>query len=195
MKRIFGGFRKPELFVLGIILIASAFTLGSSYVQTIGPFYRSAAGFNTLMAGQAGGRVVYARTGTDSLRVGQVVYWSDTNKVATSTTLAAYNTIAGVVVGGELTGMEAQTAITDTSDLATGVSSTGLAIVLTQGRTWVLNDANGAITIGQRIIPSNATAGRAEVITSAIDTNYRAIGKAVVGAASGTAILTDVNIH
>lgn len=192
MKR---GFRKVELLVLGIVLMVSAFTFGQSYVQVLGPFYRSNAGFHTLMAGQAGGRVVYAVNGeaTDSLRVGQVVYWSDTNQVAHSSTLAAYNTIAGVVVGGASTSMQAMTAITDTSTLAAVPDA--LAIVLTQGRTWVLNDGNGAITIGQRIIPSDATSGRSEVVTSAIDTNYRVIGKAVVPAASGTATLADVNIH
>lgn len=185
---------KSQYVLLGLfVLTVVGFTAASLDVQTIG-FYRAPV-YSSTAGGQAGGRVVFARTGTDSLRVGQVVYWSDTNTVATSSTLAAYNAIAGVVVGGSATAMQALNELTDTSTLATTATSTSTVIVLTQGRTWVLNDANGAIAVGNRIIPSNATAGRSEIVTSAIDTNYRVIGKAVVPAAAGKATLTDVNIR
>lgn len=193
MKKKFGF----ALLVFGVAVLSAFGTatfMATTQVQRIGPFWRSVATYDSLTALQAGGRVVIAHNGeaSDSLRIGQVVFWSDTNEVSVSATLADYNKIAGVVVGGASTDMQAGTAISDTSTLAAVPGAR--VIVLVQGRTWVLNDANGAITIGQRIIPSDATQGRAEVITTAIDSNFRAIGKAVVGSAASKAILTEVNI-
>lgn len=184
--------------IIGLTVFAalvSGFTLfANTQVHLIGPFWRSSSSFDSLTALQVGGNVVIAINGesTDSLRVGMVAFWSDTNKVSISATLADYNKIAGVVVGGASTEMQAKDAITDTSALAAVPGAR--VLILKQGRTWVLNDAAGAIAAGERVIPSDATQGRTEKITTAIDTNYRAIGKAVVGAAASKATLVDVVI-
>jgi predicted DCC family thiol-disulfide oxidoreductase YuxK len=189
------------LFLVGFIGLVSAAAASSYMIVTMavtrfGPFYNSQVAFDSLNGGQPGGEVRTAIVGgtTDTLRIGDVVYWSDTNKVTKSTTRALYNAIAGVVVGGAST--SDRTSIV-AADVGTVAATTGKrVIILKQGRTWMKSDANAAIIAGRRLLPSDSIAGRFDTSLTAtvIDSFYRMIGRNVnAGSALGT-VLVDVNI-
>src|SRR5678810_561659 len=113
---------------LGLILFimsVSAFTiLTTTYkqVKTLGPYYNTTEKYSASLGGQAGGEVRIFLNGVDTLIVGDVVYISANNTVRKSATLANYNKVAGVVVGGTKTNMSGATS----APAATAVSYTHL---------------------------------------------------------------------
>lgn len=179
---------------LAILTFAVVLVAAAAYrsVQRIGPFFTSTVNFDSTAGGQVGGEV---RTylAADSLRIGDVVYISAANTVAKSATLANYNTLAGVVVGGARQNMNASIDTAGVSVLA--ATANQRVVVLRRGRTYVTNDANATLSAGALVIPSDATAGRVEVKTSAIDTAYRVVGRVPIGGAVNTKVLIDVNVR
>ena len=183
-------------FVVLVSVISTAAMLATSQIQTLAPFYTSRIAPDSLTGGNAGGRFNYAITGaTDSLYVGDVVYWADTNKVRKSATLANYSMIAGVVVGGAITGTNL--AHTAAADVGTRASAPGQwVLICKQCRTWMKSSNNAAWIAGRRVLPSDSLAGQLDtaLTASVIDTFYRMIGRTVGAAAALGTVLVDVNI-
>ena len=161
-----------------------------------GSYWTPATNPDSLTGAGAGGRVHYAIAGTtDTLRAGDVVYWADTNKVKRSATLADYNAIAGVVVGGALTG--ANFAYNASGDAGTQVAAPGQWVALCKTcRVWMRSSNNAAWISGRRVLPSDSLAGRLDTTLTAavIDSQWRAVGRTVSAAAAVGAVLVDVNI-
>jgi hypothetical protein len=155
------------------------------------PFFTSNVAFDSTTGSQPGGLVRLA-VADDSLLIGDVVYWSGQSAVTKSSTLAKYDSIAGVVVGGTKQSLQASIAAADVGTLAAAPNER--VWILYNGRTWVKNDANATLVTGSQVIPSNATAGRVEVRTTAIDTFYRVVGKVITGGAVNTNVLVSVNV-
>lgn len=179
---------------VGALLVTTAFSV--SFVTTYPvarniPFFTSNIAFDSTTGSQPGGAVRLA-VADDSLLIGDVVYWSAQSAVTKSTTLANYNALAGVVVGGTKQNLTASVSSADVGTLAAAPNEK--VWILTQGRTWVKNDANATLVLGTFVIPSDATAGRVEVKTTAIDTNYRTVGRVITGGAVNTAVLISVNV-
>lgn len=185
--------KKLKAGVLVLLVIATAaFTsvvVTTANVQRIGPHYTSSAAWDSAAGNQAGGRVVYALA-ADSEKIGDVVYWSGNNAVSKSATLANYNAIAGVVVGGARQSMRPSYVAADVGTLA--ATANQRIIILKEGRAWVQNDTvTGGITAGTRIIPS-LVAGKIKAASTAIDSAGRVLGRIVVGGAASTTVLADV---
>lgn len=190
--------KKSRLVTLGLfIALVSGFTIfASSQVRRIGPYWVSSNAYDSLTGGQVGGNVVIAINGesTDTLTVGMVVFWSDTNEVSVSATLANYNTIAGVVVGGKLTSDLAKDA---SGDVGTAAAAPGQRVILLkQGRAWMKLGQNAAVIAGRKLVPSDSVQGSVDTMLTAavIDTHYRYIGRNIKAAGAVSAILVDVNI-
>lgn len=189
--------KRTLLGLLAAVLTISAAPVIATYysVARFTPYYTSSAAWTVSAPGQAGGRVNTFTVGTaDTLKFGDVVWLTGVgDSVHKSATLANYNTIAGVVVGGQR--MNGATGIAS-SDSGTIAGTAGQYVfVLKQGRAWVLNDANGTIAGGVSVIPSDATAGAVETRTTAIDTLFRTIGRVVVSTAASKMMLVDVNVR
>lgn len=182
------------LFV-GAILATTAFTMLPVTTYPVArniPFFTSNVAFDSATGKQPGG-MVRLFVADDSLLIGDVVYSSAISAVTKSSTLASYNAIAGVVVGGTKQSLTGSVASADVGTLAAAPNER--VWVLTQGRTWIMNDANATLAVGALVIPSDATAGRIEVKTTAIDTNYRTIGRVLVGGLVNVPVLVNVNIR
>jgi hypothetical protein len=188
---------------LGLALFAvavSGFTtamLATMSVTRFGPFFMPQTAFDSLTGGQPGGQVrVYIVGGTtDTLLVGDVVYFSDTNKVTKSATLANYNRLAGVVVGGTRTDNRA--AVT-ASEVGGSAGTSGQRVfVLKQGRTWIRSSQNAVIIAGKTVLPSDSIAGRFDTTLTAavIDTQHRILGRTVIATAALGVGLIDVNVR
>lgn len=199
-------FKKREYLVLGILLL-SAFAavaptiLASLPVKRDGAFITSAVAFDSLGSGQPGGRVALARAPYgDSLFIGDVVYYNADNQVTVSTTLAAYNTLAGVIVGGsQQTNLESVISADDVGTLAAFETTTNSTTpqyvwILKFGRTWIKADGNGSIAAGEQVIPSVSSTGQIRPRTTAIDTFHRVLGRAVKAGAASATIPVDVNV-
>jgi len=92
-----------------------------------------------------------------SLNVGDVVYFSAAAGVVNkSTTIANYQTFAGVVVGGRQTGGRALTMQNAVGVLAANVNE--LVLVMVRGKMWVVSGA--AITAPANVSADSTTAGR-----------------------------------
>lgn len=187
------------LLAIGLVAVSAAFTtyVAATYysVGRFTPYYTSNAAWTTSAPGQAGGRVNTYIVGTaDTLKFGDVVWLTGVgDSVHKSATLANYNTIAGVVVGGQRMSGGAGIAASDSGTIAGTAGQ--YVYVLKQGRAWVNNDANGTIAGGVSVIPSDATAGFVETRTTAIDTLFRTIGRVVVSTAASKFMLVDVNVR
>lgn len=183
------------LAVFGLALVATAaFTMLPVTTYPVArniPFYTSNVAFDSTTGSQPGGFVRLA-VADDSLKIGDVVYWSGQSAVTKSATLVKYDSLAGVVVGGTKQQLGASIAKADVGTLAAAPNER--VWVLSQGRTWVPNDANGTLVTGSSVIPSNATAGAVEIRTTAIDTFYRVIGKVITGGLASTTVLISVNV-
>lgn len=187
--------------VFGLVAATSAATTSMLVTQSIariGGYWTTSVQFDSLTGGGAGGRVIIAMVGgtTDTLLAGDVVYWSDTNKVTKSATLANYSMIAGVVVGGQRTSPPLQ-ALMSSSDVGTVVATTGQRVVLCkQCRAWMKSSNNAAWIAGRRVLPSDSIAGRLDtsLTASVIDTFYRMVGRTVGAASALGTVLVDVNI-
>lgn len=191
-----------RLKILGLLCAVIALTAAATYsvatyypIARFSPYYTSNAAWSVSSPGQAGGRVNTFTVGTaDTLYFGDVVWLTGAgDSVHKSATLANYNTIAGVVVGGQRMSGGGGIARTDSGTMAGTAGQ--YVYVLKQGRAWVLNDANGTIAGGVSVIPSDATAGAVETRTTAIDTLFRTIGRVVVSTAASKFMLVDVNVR
>lgn len=185
---------------LVLIVLCAAFVGGvgaiavvkTGPVARLGPFYTSSAAWDSATGLQPGGRVIYFIS-ADSEKIGDVVYISSVNHVSKSATIANYNAVAGVVVGGARVSMLASIQAADVGTLA--ATANQRVIVLRQGRTWVKADAADSLRAGALIQPSTTVAGAAMNKGSALDSLYRVIGKMVTtGAASATA-LAEINVR
>lgn len=173
-----------------ILLIAAApFLATTVQVRFIGPFTTSPIAFDSAAGAQIGGTTQFYNA-SDSVRIGQIVYHSGHNTVAASATLADYNKIAGIVVGGYRTNMQASVSVADTSTLA--ATANQKVIVLQRGRFWVLDSAGGD---GPGIIvrPSG-TKGRAAAALAAIDSNSRNFGRVIDTIIGGKTGLIQINV-
>lgn len=191
--------RKRAL-VLGMLALAvvagSAFKsafLTTVTVRVVGPFYTSPMPFDSTLGNQVGGHVQFYLA-ADSCRIGQLVALTSARSVAPTTTLATYNKLVGVVVGGTRTGMQASLAVADTSTLA--ATANQKVIVMDIGRYWLLD--SGAVPPGSLVSPalggSLTAAGRIKIMPTAIDSNYRAVGRAIDTILIGKAGLVQIHI-
>jgi len=193
--------KKGLLLSLGLagVLTLAAFSTPPAFLTTVvvrvlGPWYTSPMPFDSSAINQVGGHVQFYLAG-DSCWIGQIVFISAKNTVKPGTTLANYNTVAGVVVGGTRTSMQASVAVADTFTLA--ATANQRVIVMDVGRFWVL-DSGGGKSPGTLVRPTAASAihsgGRMASATTAIDTNYRVIGRLVDTSVSGKAALVQIHV-
>lgn len=196
---------KRELIVLGVLLVAAVAAVAPSILATLpvkrdGAFFSSGILYDSLGSGSPGGQVRLFRVGyNDSVFIGDVVYVAGDGMVSTSTTLAAYNAIAGVVVGGtRQTNMAATITAADVGSLAAyelNTSSTPEHVwILKQGRTWVAADATDSIYFGEAVIPSASSTGQMRPRTTAIDTFHRVFGRVAKTGAASAVLPVDVNV-
>ncbi len=182
-------------FVIGVVITAFVdATIAFTNVQRIGPFYTTAAPFDSTNIGAVGGRVITFLAG-DSEFVGSVVYVAAKNTTKLDTVLTHYNNTAGVVVGGSRNNMRGST---DSSDVGTLAAIAGQRVlVATQGRVWVTVDTVGTgIAPGTAVIPSNKQGmrGRVAARTTVIDTFNRIIGRLVDTGVVNTKRLINLNV-
>lgn len=198
--------RALSVLILFAASVAFASTAALSYVNItrIGTYWNTSQAYDSVLGGQPGGKVVTYlcdSTTSQALLTGDVVYISRNNMVAKSATIANYNTVAGVVVGGSRTNMQAAQAITnfanDTSCLATGSGGAwqnNKVLVLTNGRTWVKVDAAAGIPPGTLLLPSTTTAGKVKGNAASLDSLQRTIGRIVDTGIVSTQVLANINI-
>lgn len=195
MRKVFG--------LLSLVVVVAAVTafgtvnFAATQIQRMqGAFWTPATNPDSLTGSGAGGRFHYAITGTtDTLKVGDVVYWADTNKVKRSATLADYNTIAGVVIGGAITGTTR--AYNASGDVGTKVAAPGQVVLICKVcRAWMQSSNNAAWISGRRVLPSDSIAGRLDTALTAavIDSLHRTVGRTVSAASALGVVLVDVNI-
>ncbi len=188
MKRI------RAVLLMGLVCVASAFAsvmVTSTNIQRLGPYFTSSVGWDSVTGAQVGGQVIYALS-ADSEKVGDVVYWSSDNHVSKSATLANYNAVAGVVVGGARVSMKGLVGKTDVGTLV--ATANQRIVILIQGRAWVGNDAGGTLASGALIQASTATAGKVMAKPAALDSLDRVIGRVGVGGSASTTIVANINI-
>lgn len=193
--------RKPGI-ILGAFaaLILTAFTtsmfLTTVPVRVLGPFYTTPVAWDSTNALQVGCHVQYYLVATtDTLKIGQIAYVSSKNTVAHSATLANYNAIAGVVVGGASTSMQASYVVGDTSTTAALPSKR--VIICDEGRAWVLVDTGPGIAPGLMVQPSTRAGmgGRLTTKAAPIDSLSRTFGRLVDTAIAGKAVLVQVRVR
>lgn len=182
--------------LVAVLALAVCVALPASSAQTVytatvnkSYFIGSLAGFDSTLGGQAGGYVV-TKIANDSLKVGDVVFDTASNRVAKSATLAMYNKIVGVVVGGARTSARGVISSSGVGTLA--ATANQRVVVLQRGRAWM--KSADSVYFGQEVIPSTAVAGTFKRRTTAIDSLHRIIGRAVFTKDSGQAVLVDVTI-
>lgn len=193
MKRTFA----PIVALLVFLASTGAALFVASYSKAVdtGPYTISRTSFDATTGGSAGGDVVWFKNGADTLLVGDVVYISANNTVRKSATLANYNTIVGVVVGGIKTSSRVQSTIPGASDTAAYANSR--VLVMRRGRYWVKIDSGQGYAPGSVIIPSSKAGegGKVTAKTTAIDSFYRAIGKLVDSGITSTRILAEISVR
>lgn len=182
---------------VGIIGVTASSVLVTSYqsIAKLGPYFTTTVGYDTATGGMPGGLVHFYKVGTgtaETLFVGDVVYLSANNTVLKSATLANYNTVMGVVVGGTKTNMRAVTTTPGVTDTAAYVNQT--AIVLSCGRTWVRFDAAAGTPPGTLIQPSVTVSGKATAKAAPIDSLYRVIGRLVDTGIVTTQVLANIAV-
>lgn len=190
--------------LIAMVLAVASIAATNTYFQTqtvarIGGYWTTSVQYDSLTGGGAGGRVFMAIAGgtTDSLLAGDVVYWSDTNKVTKSATLSNYSRIAGVVVGGVRTSPPLA-ALMASSDVGTLVATSGQRVwVVSSGRAWMKSSQNAVMIAGRILLPSDSIAGRVDsnLTASIVDTFSRRIGRSVTAAAALSTVLVEVNIR
>jgi hypothetical protein len=186
--------RKLLILAGGVCAIfLTAFIATTVPVKQIGPWYTASTTFDSLLGGQVGGEVK-TYLAADTLRIGQVVYLSANNTAAKSATLANYNSLLGVVVGGQRVTSQGSVSVADTSTIAAIASQR--VLVQSRGRAWVLFDTGAGLAPGTQLVPSvkSGMGGRAATRTTIIDTFYRVLGRAVDTVVSGKAVLINLSI-
>lgn len=189
MDKIKNFLRRPIVLFALLVMALSTAAYVTMPVTYFGPYFNSQRPFDSLTGGQDGGQI---RTylAFDSLAVGDYVYDTLVNKVARSATLLSYNTAAGIVVGGARTAMRPTVAAAG-ADVGTLAATANQRVLVTKcGRVWVRTA--DSVYAGIMLIPG-AVRGRLKRRTTAIDTFYRAAGKAVVPKDSGGLVLVDLN--
>lgn len=189
MKRSFA------LVVLLFSVAATTFVATTTFrpPQRLGPYFTSTEKADTATGGAPGGQVRIMKNGVDTLFVGEVVYFDKNNRVRKGTTLTLYNAIAGVVVGGTRTNMQANTTAPVATDTAAYANQQ--VIVLTEGRTWVRNDAAGTLTFGQLLQPSTNIAGSVMAKIASPDSFYRSPGRMIDSVLASGYGLAHVSVH
>ncbi len=149
---------------------------------------------STLGTGRIGGIVTsFLAKSTDTLNIGDAVFLDTLGFVSKSATLANYNKLVGVVVGGR----------SDTMNVRTDSTSVGSAaalplqkvIVMRWGLTWMFSDSlTAGLTAGTGVIPSSTTAGYIRARTTAIDSFNRVFGKSINGGAKSTKVQVLINV-
>lgn len=175
---------------------ASSFMVTTTGVKNLGTWITVGQCADTLTNAPScgvGGFVKYfVAKSTDTLSIGDLVV-IDTNNVVTKTaTLASFNKVAGVVVGGRTVGMGGSIVAADVGSRAALPNRP--VLICTLCRTWVaLDTTTGGVTAGGLLGPS-AIAGKVRPKTLVLDSLYRVIGRAVNGGAISTSILADVRV-
>lgn len=107
--------------------------------------------------------VVIEYTANAALKLGEAVYTQAAGVVDKSTTLGNHSLVAGVVVGGDNTNMQA---VSDSGliNSLTAADAGERVLVLVCGIYWVIS--GGAITAGAQIVLDTATAGRVKAATT-----------------------------
>jgi len=176
------------LAIVGTIFLTAAVSIVTTTlaVSRVGGYTTSSVAWDSATGAAVGGDARYYIS-ADSEKVGSVVYLSGANAVSKSATLANYNAVAGVVVGGAKTNMLTDVGRADVGTLA-AIANQRVWVVKC-GRVWVVSDS--AAAVGTIVIPSVATAGRVHAKPALIDTNYRALGRVVtaVGGTDSTVLL------
>lgn len=179
--------RIAGLLVIVCAIALTAFTVTKASVTRIAGFYTSTVAWDSATGGAVGGST-QLYIAADSEKVGNVVYFSANNTVSKSATLANYNAIAGVVVGGASQNQQALTARADVGQLA--ATANKRVWVTKCGRAWMIADS--AVTAGNQVIPSVLTAGQLHAKPALIDTNNRTFGRVVLTAAAAGTTLVNV---
>lgn len=176
-----------------LVFSIAAFSIAApSYKSVQSIQYYAPSGWDSTNANQPGGVTKYYLA-NDSLRLGDVVYLSAANKVAKSATLADYNTLTGVVVGGVRTSMNANINRDTTQTLV--ATANQRVVVLRQGRYWLKCDTTtGGIAAGVQVIPS-LVAGKVKARTTAIDTNFRVLARMVTACTASGIGAADINVR
>ena len=175
---------------------ANGFFLTTVPIRSPGQFIHLGASWDSLgapTANSVGGEVrYYICKSTDTLNIGDAVFFDTLNAVSKSVTLANYNKFAGVVVGGRSTSMQASIASADVGSRACLPNRP--VIVLKHGRAWMQVDTQVAgLTAGTGVRPSTFTAGLIQARTTAIDSLYRIIGRSINGGAASAKVVIEVN--
>lgn len=176
--------------VIGLMGFTAFATITGLSPKQAGPFFYAQTTYPTA----CGGAVRTYLTGTnDTEKIGNVVYLTQ-DSVKHSATLANYNSLAGVVVGGANTSMKGSCTVADTGAIAAFPGQQ--VLVLYSGRAYVLVDTEAGFAAGTGVVPSvkSAMAGRLAARGTAIDTFYRIFGKTADTAVSGKAVLVDVRV-
>ena len=198
-------FKRTALIVLALFVLSVGTSAATSYLLTTVPI-RNYGPFIVMGSGNArdstgvgssksvGGLVTYyTAKSTDTLKIGDVVFLDTLSIVAKSATLANYNKVVGVVVGGRSTSMQGAIASADVG--STAALPNQAVIVLQYGRAWVKTDTQVAgVTTGTGLRISTFNAGLVQPRGTILDSLYRVIGKSVSGGAASTAILANIFI-
>lgn len=179
--------------LVGVVLAVAGFGLFGVKTPARGVpiFYFASSGFDSLKAGGIGGEVkVYLADST--VRVGAPVFISSRGHVKGSATLADFNATAGVVVGGDSTGMQIPLTIADTGIVA--AKQNNKVLVMVQGRYWVLDSALNSHSIGGQIRGSG-TNQRAALKPAPLDSLNRVFGRVVDTTGTGSAVLVQINVR
>lgn len=163
---------------LAVLSIAAVtFVAQPKYNTTlIGTYWATSQRFDSTKGGGIGCRVEVYNAG-DSEWVGDLTYLSAINTVKHDTVLANYNSIAGIVVGGQRLGM---LSYADSTSVGTLAATSGQRVIICyDGRAWTTHDTTATTLPGTQIIPSNRQGqrGRYGSRTTAVDTFNRIFGK------------------
>lgn len=187
------------IIALGIFAMGFAPTIAAITGVTprnAGVYFYSQANFDSATIGGVGGVVkVYQVDAADTERIGDIAFISSKNSVKHSATITDYNAIAGVVVGGTATSMQASYVVGDTSTIA-GLPGQQV-LVLERGRAWVLADTQAGFAPGNQVLASikSGMGGRLNKRLTTIDTFFRIFGKTIDTTISGKAVLVDVRVR
>lgn len=146
----------------------------------------------TPVCGVGGVVKFFVAKSTDTLSIGDLVAIDTQNVVTKTVTLATFNKVAGIVVGGRTVGNQGSIA---SADVGSRAALPGRPVVVcTWCRTWVaLDTTTGGVAAGGLLGPS-AVIGKVRPKSLVLDSLYRVIGRAVNGGAISTTILADIRI-
>lgn len=181
--------------VLTIAAFSSGVLVTTVPVRVLGPWFTTPMPFDSTNINQVGGHVQFYNA-ADSVWVGQIVSFASVNKVKTVSTIDSTNRVAGVVVGGTRTSMQASIARGDSSTLAAIAGQR--VIVMDFGRYWILDSAGAKIPgslVRASLGGTRLARGRISLATAnVIDTFYRVVGRLVDTSLGGTNALVQIHV-